>query len=262
MTCGVISKAEGLILDMDGVLWRDRQPLGDLTAIFREFTQRELKVMLATNNATLSADQYVEKLKGFGVTIEHKQIVNSSQATAHYLKRLYPDGGTVFIVGEEGLRLELGVQGFHPDDSNPVAVIVGMDRQLTYQKLRTACLLIRSGVTFIATNTDRTYPSPDGLTPGAGSIVAAVEAATDKRPIVVGKPSPEMYLIAMERMNTSPANTLVVGDRLETDIEGAQALGCLCALVLSGVTSLEHAYAWKPQPDCISADLTSLLYEH
>lgn len=262
MTCGVISKAQGLILDMDGVLWRDQQPLGDLPSLFAEFHKRALKFVLATNNATLSADQYVEKLRRFGVTIEQSQVVNSSQATAHHLKRLHPDGGTVFVVGEEGLIRELGVLGFHTSEENPLAVIVGMDRHLTYEKLKTACLLIRSGVAFIATNTDRTYPTPDGLTPGAGSIVAALEAATDKTPTVVGKPSPEMYQLAMERMNTVPSNTLVVGDRLETDIEGAQAIGCLNALVLSGVTSSEDAYAWRPQPDCIAADLKSLIYQH
>jgi len=114
-------------------------------------------------------------------------------------------------------------------------------------------------VVFIATNTDRTYPTPAGLAPGAGSIVTALEVATDQRPTVIGKPSPEMYLLAMERMNTIPSNTLVVGDRLETDIEGAQAIGCLSALVLSGVTLPEQAYAWRPQPDCITADLTSLI---
>ncbi len=261
MVCDILCKAQGLIIDMDGVLWRDKQPLGDLPAIFKEIQRLGLTFMLATNNATLSVDQYVAKLNHFGVAINHSQIINSSQATAHYLRRLHPEGGVVFVVGEDGLVQELRLQGFYPGEEHPIAVVVGMDRNLTYQKLKIACLHIRSGVPFIATNTDKTYPTPQGLTPGAGSIVAALETATDISPTVIGKPSPEMYWLAMERMGSKPENTLVVGDRLETDIAGAQEIGCLSALVLSGVTSKEKALDWRPSPDCIAADLTSLIMQ-
>jgi len=105
-----------------------------------------------------------------------------------------------------------------------------MDRQVTYNKLKQATLLIRSGLPFIGTNPDRTFPTPQGLVPGSGAILAALEAATDQTPLILGKPSPEMYQVAMERMSVRPENTLVIGDRLETDIVGAQRLGCLTAL--------------------------------
>ena len=119
--------------------------------------------------------------------------------------------------------------------------------------------LIRSGLEFIGTNPDRTYPTPGGLIPGAGAILAAVEAATDICPTIMGKPSPEMYRVAMERLETRPEETLVVGDRLETDIAGGQQLGCKTGLVLSGVTSLQAAHSWIPAPDWIEQDLTALL---
>jgi 4-nitrophenyl phosphatase len=140
-----------------------------------------------------------------------------------------------------------------------LAVIVGMDRQITYDKLRRATMLIRSGVPFIGTNPDKTFPTPEGLVPGTGALIAALEAATSIQPIIVGKPSPEMYLVAMERMGSSPATTVVVGDRLETDIAGGQQLGCKTGLVLSGVTNIKAAQSWVPSPDWIEPDLTALL---
>jgi 4-nitrophenyl phosphatase len=134
-----------------------------------------------------------------------------------------------------------------------------MDRTLTYDKLSRATLLLRAGTPFVATNSDRTFPTPNGLVPGAGAIVAALQTASDVAPFVVGKPGPEMYRVALESMGASPEETLVVGDRLETDIAGAQALGCRTALVLSGVATRAEGLAWKPGLDWIADDLASLL---
>ena len=250
---------KALILDMDGVLWRDDQSIGNLPSIFSEISRRNLKVTLATNNATLSVEQYLEKLGRFGVSLQPKQIVNSSLAAAHYLTKRFPDKGNVYIVGEQGLFSTLEQHGFTHSEEGVLAVIGSLDRQLTFEKLRQATMIIRSGVPFIGTNPDRTFPTPNGLIPGAGTILAAIEAATSVQPVIVGKPSPEMYVVAIDRMNTLPEETLVVGDRLETDIIGAQQLGCLTALVLSGVTSREAAQVWSPPPDYIAEDLTALL---
>jgi HAD superfamily hydrolase (TIGR01450 family) len=250
---------QGLILDMDGVIWRDRQPIGDLPHIFKEINRLGLRVTLATNNATLSAEKFQEKLAGFGVELESWQIVSSAQATAEYLAQRYPNGGPVFIVGEEGLVSSLAKYGFYQSDQSPLAVIAGLDRQLTYQKLCQAALFVRSGVLFIGTNPDRTLPTPEGFVPGAGSILAALEVASDVKPLLIGKPAPEMYRVALRRLQTIPENTLVVGDRLETDIAGAQELRCQTALVLSGATTLEAARQWQPAPDYICEDLEQVL---
>jgi 4-nitrophenyl phosphatase len=136
-----------------------------------------------------------------------------------------------------------------------------MDRCLTYDQLARATLLIRSGLPFIGTNPDRSFPTPQGLVPGVGAILAAVETASDVKPVIVGKPQPEMYRFALERLGLTPQETLVVGDRAETDILGAQKIGCRTALVLSGVTSPQAAQDWKPAPDWIGPDLTSLLLD-
>jgi len=120
-------------------------------------------------------------------------------------------------------------------------------------------LLIRAGAPFIATNPDPTFPTPEGLVPGAGAIIAAIEAATGVEAEVIGKPNPGMYRVALQRLKAAPEETLVVGDRLETDIAGAQALGCRTALVLSGVTDEQRARQWDPAPDWIFPDLQTLL---
>jgi 4-nitrophenyl phosphatase len=257
---------KSLILDMDGVLWRDNAPIGDLPAIFARIRQRGLSVVLATNNATKTVDEYLEKLSGFSVKLEPMQIVTSAGATVHVLAKRFPHGGPVYIIGENGLRQDLQAGGFTPIDNpaeepnqKPLAVVAGMDRSVTYTKLRWATLYIRSGVPFYGTNPDRTFPTPAGLVPGAGATLAAIQAATDMEPIVIGKPSPYMLELALERLGTKPEQTLVVGDRLETDIAGGQAAGCKTAVVLSGVSTREQAEAWKPPVGAIAENLNALL---
>jgi HAD superfamily hydrolase (TIGR01450 family) len=250
---------KALILDIDGVIWRGDQPLGDLPRIFAEFKHRGYQTVLATNNATLSDDQYLLKLSKLGVELEEWQIISSPDVAANYLRKKYPDGGPVFSVGEAGMIDTLAKFGFYQDSKDALAVVAGLDRQVTYEKLARATLLIRSGAMFVGTNADRTLPMPEGLFPGAGSILAALEVATDVQPVVVGKPEPEIYLFALERLKATPVETLIVGDRLDTDITGAQKIGCHTALLLSGVAKEVDAKSWRPAPDIIAPDLTSLL---
>ncbi len=259
MTPSDPSRIRGLILDMDGVLWRGEQLLGDLPAIFAQIRSLGLKFVMATNNATRSPDDYAAKLKNFGVSVEPWQVITSGLATAHELKRRFPEGGNVFVVGEKPLGNLLEDAGFAISSVNPVAVVAALDREITYGKLTTAALLIRSGVPFFGTNPDRSFPIPEGEAPGAGAILAALETATGVSPTIIGKPQPTMYTFALERLGTAPQETLAIGDRLETDIAGAQNVGCLSALVLSGVTSIEAARQWTPPPDWIARDLTGLL---
>lgn len=254
-----LSFLRALILDMDGVLWHGDEPIGNLPAIFGGLKQHKIQVALVTNNSTRSAQQYIEKLSRFNVILETWQIINSSQTTAQYLRTLFPNGGAVYVVGEEGLSRDLLSNGFYTGDRNVVAVVAGLDRNLTYDKLTRASLLIRSGALFVGTNPDKSFPTPEGETPGAGAILAALEAATGVQPIIIGKPNPEMYLEAMNRLGSNKDNTLVVGDRLETDIAGAQAIGCRTALVLTGVSTLQSAQLWHPPPDFIFENLNILV---
>ena len=251
----------GVILDMDGVLWRDATPIGNLPVIFDHMHAAGLKVLMATNNATRTVHQFQQKLAGFGVSVSPDQIINSSLAVGYFLKKKNPTGGPVYVIGEQSLKDDLSTYGFDAtgENENVLAVVAGLDRNFTFAKLCSATLLIRKGIPFIGTNPDRTFPTKEGLVPGAGSILAAIEAATDTPPIIVGKPEPFLYELGLDRLGTTPEETLVVGDRLETDISGAQKMGCKTALVLSGVTTVEQARNWTPRPDIICNDLASLV---
>ena len=254
----------GLILDMDGVLWKDSSPIGDLHLIFDRFRERDLQVVLATNNATQTIDEYLSKLRVFGVILEPWQIVTSAEVIANVLLNAFPQKGAVYVVGENGIISALCEKGFNPitDPNNEtpvVAVIGGMDRSLTYQKLHRASSHIRAGAPFYGTNPDATFPTPMGLVPGAGSIIAAIETAAEANPTVIGKPASFMFELPAERMGLSKNEILVVGDRLETDIAGGQGVGNRTALVLSGVSTLQQALKWNPPPDLIAKDLSELM---
>jgi len=255
-----LTKIRALILDMDGVLWRHTTPIGDLAAIFASINELGLGVMMATNNATSNPKNYVNKLAGFGVTVTIDQIINSGLATAHFLRNQFPAGEKVFVVGDQPLVDLMASFGFENTADNPVAVVAALDRSITYEKLTTATILIREGIPFVGTNPDRSFPIPgEKQAPGAGSILAALEAASSVAPNIIGKPEPAMYQVALERLGTTNAETLVVGDRLETDILGAQKAGCPSALVLSGVTTQKQAEEWSPRPEVITADLESVV---
>jgi len=254
----------GLILDMDGVLWKDDTPIGDLRSIFDRIQARGLKTALATNNATLTVDEYLDKLRRFGVRLAPWQIVTSSEALAQVLANEYPQKGAVFVVGENGIITALRDKGFAPitdpdDRTRPVAVVSSWDRQLTFQKLRRASLHVRAGVPLYATNADRSFPTPEGLIPGAGSILAALETATDAKATVIGKPSRLMLELAAARMGLTKDEVLVVGDRLETDIAGGRAMQARTALVLSGVSQRPPTEKREPEPDLIVKDLAELV---
>ncbi|RLD03174.1 MAG: haloacid dehalogenase [Chloroflexi bacterium] len=255
---------KALILDLDGVLWKDLEAIGDLPANFEKIRALGLKVTLATNNSTRTSEERLEKLASFGVNTEGINILTSSIATAALLQEKFPQGGDLYVVGMEGIIGEVEKRGFRvfteknvPE--NPLAVVVGMDWALNYEKIANASILIQKGAPFYATNPDKTFPTPEGLMPGAGTLLAAIETASGVAPIMAGKPSPYLFELAMQKMGVSPAETLMVGDRLETDILGGQNAGCKTACVLSGVTARARAEAWLPKVDFIAADLAALL---
>ncbi|MDW8326761.1 MAG: HAD-IIA family hydrolase [Anaerolineales bacterium] len=228
------------LIDMDGVLWEGNRPMPGLVEFFATLRTKRIRFILATNNASQTPEQYVNKLAGFGVTISRDDVLTSAQATALYLRGRTPDGAKVFVIGEAGLRQALTEQGFTLGelwDATAQYVVVGMDRTLSWDKLATATLNIRAGAMFIGTNPDRTIPVEQGIVHGNGAILAALQTATGVAPIVIGKPEPTMYQIAMQRLGTVPAATIAIGDRLDTDILGAVRAGLRSVLVLSGVST-------------------------
>ncbi len=252
-------KLRALLLDMDGVLWRDMEPIGDLPAILAQISAKGLQAAFVTNNATRTVEQYQEKFRGFGAKVKAEQIQTSAKAAAHYLSQQHPKGGNVYVIGERGLREAVQEKGFTIAEKDCIAVVVGLDRELTYEKLRRATLLISGGAAFVGTNPDRTLPSPEGEVPGAGSILAALEAATGASPTIIGKPGTALIESAMQQLGVRADETLMIGDRIDTDVAAGQKAGCRSALVLTGITSEQAARSWKPAPDYIEKDLATLV---
>jgi len=257
------SHIKSLIIDMDGVIWRADSPIGDLASIFRRIRERGLKFVFATNNSTKTSEQYAERLHQFGVDIEPWQVVTSSQGAAHAVAKTFPRETKVFMIGEDGIRMALEEKGFEivsvENATQAQAVVMGIDRGINFEKVAEATLLVRNGIPFYATNTDKTFPTPRGEIPGAGAWVSVITTATNVEPIVAGKPFPFLIDLSLEKLGTKKEETLVVGDRLETEIAAGQAVGCPCALVLSGVSTKKQADEWKPKIDFIADDLSSLI---
>jgi len=250
---------DALVLDMDGVLWQDNQPLVDLPQVFAVIDRVGWQVVYATNNSTRTPQQYVEKLNAMGVHAAKEQVLTSSMTVAYLMKKAFPNGGPVFIVGETGLIQAMEESGFYHSDDNVIAVVAGMDRSLTYAKMADASLHIQAGAAFYATNSDLTFPTPQGLLPGAGSVIAMLQAASGKDPLWAGKPEPTMYQMVFDQLGLPPQRVLAVGDRFETDIVGGQRAGCQTALVLSGVTTFEMIPSLTPPPTIVVKDLAELV---
>jgi len=258
-----------LIIDLDGVLYRGDQAIVGAKEFVALLQQRGIPFLFLTNNSTRTPGQYVTKLARMGIAIEESDVLTSAQATALYMERIAPPGARAYAIGEEGLRAALGERYTTPpsppcEGGSDIAergadfVVVGMDTGLTYEKLRVATLLIRSGARFIATNPDKTLPTEEGLVPGNGAAIAALEAATGVAPFVVGKPEPAIFDLALARMGVGKEGTTVIGDRLETDILGGQRAGLSTILVLSGATSRQELENSSIKPDLVFENVRQL----
>lgn len=259
-------QVKNLILDMDGVLWHGDTPVPGLAAFFETIDKFGLRFVLATNNATKTSVQYIEKLSRFGIDIRASQIITASEATATFLRNRYPMSKNAYVIGENGLHLALKEQNFElaneqessGEAENVDFVVVGMTRHVCYDDFAIASNFINRGAVFIGTNPDVTFPTEDGSSPGAGSLLAFLEAATGEKPIVIGKPNAGIFKEALVRLNALPKGTFMVGDRLNTDITGAQRQGIGTILLLSGVTSEAHLVDSGIRPDFVFTDLQEL----
>lgn len=268
----VLDNLGGLIIDMDGVLWHGKQAMDGLEAFFELLRGRQLPFVLATNNASLTQQQYIEKLKEMGVSVTAEEVLTSSMATATFLKENLPaDKKRVFVIGEEGLKKPLQDQGFVLTDLYQVnqpakgitgegadIVVSGLDRTLSWDKLATATLNIRAGAAFYATNADTTLPTELGEVMGNGGVLAALEAATGVRPVCIGKPEPILYQQALKILGTDEANTIAIGDRLNTDILGAVNAGIRSIMVLTGVSTEADLQDVDYQPTWLLPDLKAV----
>ncbi|RMI27874.1 HAD-IIA family hydrolase [Nocardia stercoris] len=232
------SEFEVLLLDLDGTLYRGHEVVPGGPAALAAADQALIYV---TNNASRSADAVAEHLVELGYAATASEVVTSAQAAAHLLASRVPAGATVLVVGTDDLVAEVELVGLRPvrrfDGAVPAAVVQGHSPYTAWPDLAEAAYAIRSGALWVAANTDATLPTERGLAPGNGSMVAAVRTATDSEPIVAGKPFAPIMLDALDRAGTRSA--LVVGDRLDTDIDGAHTAGLPVLMVLTGVSTLD-----------------------
>jgi 4-nitrophenyl phosphatase len=256
-----LADLRALIVDADGVLWHGRAALPGVSAFFDFLRAHRVAFIIATNNSARPALEIVERLTRMNVQIDDTQVLTSAEATALFLPRIAPRGARVFLVGGEGITNALTQAGYTLVEGNAEVVVAGLDRTLTYDKLKRAALEIRRGAKFIGTNADKTFPGTEGLVPGAGAILAALHAATDVAPLVIGKPERAMFDIAVEKMGAPREQTAMLGDRLDTDIAGAQRAGLASILVLTGIATRESLAQSAVRPDWVFDNLDALREE-
>lgn len=263
-----LRKIKQVILDMDGVVWHGDTPLPDLPRFFERLDALGISYVFATNNASKTRSQYIEKFGRFGVTITGDQVMTSAIATGMYLAAEYEPAATAaYVVGKDGIRESLADHGFTVledlDETTPAQlVVVGFNPEVRYADFAAATIQVRKhGARFIATNPDTTFPSERGLLPGAGSLVAFMRASTGTEPTIIGKPYPTMFEQALILLGESatPDNTLMVGDRLNTDIEGGNGIGLMTGLVRTGVSRDANLDESEVKPDYVFDNIHALV---
>lgn len=254
-------KFSGLILDMDGVLYRGDHALQGASELFPALREAGISFILLTNNATLRATDFSNKLARMGISVGADRILTSAGATADYLQANFPEGGGVCVLGEEALvRTIEELPNFRVESESPDFVVAGLFFGFDYGALRRACSAIRRGARFIATNVDATLPVEGGnFWPGAGSLIAAVQTCSGVAPTVIGKPSVHGAEMALAKMRLPPSQVLCVADRLDTDIVMGRDAGVPTALLLTGVSQRADVERTGIVPDYIFDDLPALM---
>lgn len=249
---------DGLLVDLDGVVWVGREMVPGSVEALRELTERGAAVVFVTNNPGKLASAYVKRLRDAGIPVADDHVVTAGEATATLAAK---QGLTAFVIGSPafhetveagGLKLLEGEAGCEAE-----IVVVSGHRDFDYGELLMATRALQRGATLLATSRDPTMPMPGGAVPGTGAVLAAVETASGATAEIGGKPEPHLFELARERIGAAE-RVAMVGDRVSSDIEGGRRAGLKTILVLSGATSRKEAEAADPRPDHVVADLAAL----
>ena len=255
---------DALVCDLDGVVYRGDEPIAGSVEALASLRRAGIRIVYSTNNSRSTIAQYMTKLGGLGLEVEPGDIVTSAVVTAEELQRRGYAGKTAIVVGGDGIRTALGEVCISVKDEPSVTrsdlVVVGWDPSFTYAAMARAATAVREGAIFVATNTDVSFPSPDGLLPGAGALVASIETASGRTAEAMGKPHKPMLDTVARRVEGCDSVT-VIGDRPDTDLAGVRERGWTGILVLSGVTAAAQAEKLSPSPDRVLPDLASFVAE-
>lgn len=246
-----------ILLDLDGTVYKGKTAIPGANETMRRLREK-YKLFFVTNAATRSRIGVVEKLADMGIEAKESEMYSTTYASGKYIAKNHP-GKTVFCIGEKGMKDEIGKHSITlaQDDSADI-VLVGLDRTIDYKKLSIGYRAIEKGAEFIATNQDVVYPVEDGFLPGAGAIVSAVESCTRKSPFIIGKPRSYFAELINEEEKLGKEEMIIVGDRLDTDIQFAKNTGIKSVLVLTGVTKKEDVEKSKVKPDYVIESINEL----
>ena len=257
-----LKEMELFLFDMDGTLYLGDRLYNFTKELLETIRSRGKKYLFMTNNSSKSVEDYVKKLGKMGIPATREDFMTSSQATAFYLHK-HHEGQRLYVCGTRSLKEELRQEGFTitEDIGETDCIVMGFDTELTFQKLHDVSylLLTRKDIPYIATNPDLVCPTEFGSVPDCGSICAAIKNATGREPVVIGKPSPLMPQLAMEKLGIAKEQTCVVGDRIYTDIKSGLNAGVTGILVLSGETTLEILEQSPEKPHLVLTDAGEIL---
>ncbi|MFD2617909.1 TIGR01457 family HAD-type hydrolase [Terrilactibacillus laevilacticus] len=238
---------EGFLIDLDGTMYRGTEKIEAAVQFVKKLKEKDINYLFVTNNSTRTKEVVAESLQQFGVPATPDDVLTTSMATAQFIKDENPNA-SVYFIGEVGLKQALEEVGLKYEEEKPDYVVMGMDREITYEKLTKACLAVRKGAKFVSTNPDIALPTEQGFLPGNGSLTSVVSVSTMVDPIFIGKPEPIIVEQALKKIGTAAERTIMVGDNYHTDILAGLRAGIDTLLVHTGVTTKEMLLAIKEKP--------------
>ena len=247
----------GYLIDMDGVIYKGHEIISGAISFIEDLKRNDVPFLFLTNNSQRSRRDIATKLQRMGMAVDERNVFTCAMATARFLSQQKP-GGTAYVIGDGGLITALHANGYSIVDRDPDYVVVGEGRNLNFEMAEQALGMLKNGAKLIATNMDPNCPTPTGMRPGCGAIVSLLETASGTQAFSVGKPSPLMFRAARKELGLTSANTVMIGDTMDTDIVGGVQMGYRTILVLSGGTAESDLKNYAYRPDLVVNSIADL----
>lgn len=253
-----VKRYKSYLIDLDGTMYRGNERIEEAVHFVKALSENNIPYLFVTNNSSRTVSQVADKLVSFDIPATTEQVFTTSMATANYIAERKPNA-KVYMIGEEGLQQALLHKDFTLVEEDPDYVVIGIDREITYEKFAKGCIAIRNGATFISTNGDIAIPTERGLLPGNGSLTAVLAVSTGVQPIFIGKPESIIIDQALQTLGMKKEETILIGDNYDTDISAGINAGIDTLLVHTGVTSREKLRTYEIQPTYVVDSLEKWL---